>query len=95
VTVYRAAAGHVRLLLAVTALGVIMTIAFERQFGHSTIPFAVTSIALLALNLRIRRFNCPRCGSNLFLRKGWAWPWPNKVCSECRLDLDQNRAPPR
>jgi hypothetical protein len=87
--VYRAAAGHVRLLLAVTALGVIVTIAFERQFGHSLIPFVATSILLIALNFRMGRFNCPRCRSNLFLRKGWAWPWPNKVCSECGLNLEK------
>ncbi|QYU70419.1 hypothetical protein J4558_10005 [Leptolyngbya sp. 15MV] len=89
-TVYRAAAGHVRLLLAVTALGVVLTIAYERQFGHSVIPFIATSLVLIALNRRISRFNCPRCGSNLFLRKGWAWPWPNKVCSECGLDLEKS-----
>ncbi len=87
--VYRAAAGHVRLLLAVTALGVVVTIAFERQFGHSVIPFVATSILLIVLNFRMGRFMCPRCGSNLFLRKGWAWPWPNKVCSQCGLDLEK------
>lgn len=87
-TVYRQAAGHVRLLLAVTALGVVVTIAFERQFGHSLVPFAITSVILLLLNLRIGRYNCPRCRSNLFLRKGFAWPWPNKVCSECGLNLE-------
>jgi predicted RNA-binding Zn-ribbon protein involved in translation (DUF1610 family) len=89
VSVYRQAAGHVRLLLAVTALGVVVTIAFERQFGHSLIPFIATSLLLVALNARISRFNCPRCGSNLFLRRGWAWPWPNKLCSECGLDLEK------
>lgn len=88
-SVYRKAAGHVRLLLAVTALGAVVTIAFERQFGQSLIPFIATSIVLIALNVRIGRYNCPRCRSNLFLRKGWAWPWPNKVCSECGLDLEK------
>ena len=43
---------------------------------------------LLLINLRIGRYNCPRCRSNLFLRKGFAWPWPNKVCSECGLNLE-------
>ncbi len=87
--IYRLAMNHVRLLLAATLLGVVVTILFERQFGRSEIPFIATAILLLVMNLRISRFTCPRCDSNLFLRGGWAWPWPNRICSECGLDLSQ------
>ena len=88
-TIYRLAVNHVRLLLAATLLGVAVTILFERQFGNTTVPFVGTAILLLVMNLRISRFTCPRCGSNLFVRKGWAWPWPNRVCSDCGLDLGE------
>lgn len=86
-TIYRLAMNHVRLLLAATLLGIVVTILFERQFGHTLIPFLASAALLLVMNRRISRFNCPRCGSNLFIRKGWAWPWPNKICSDCGIDL--------
>lgn len=86
-TVYRAARAHVRLLLAITMAGVVATILFERQFGHSTVPFIATALVLFAANSRLARFACPRCGSNLFVRERIALPWPNRVCSRCGLDL--------
>ena len=86
-TAYRAALAHVRLLLGITALGIAATILIEQWTGHSTIPFALTALALLLVNRRLARFACPRCGSNLFVRERIALPWPNKVCSRCGLDL--------
>lgn len=86
-TVYRAALAHVRLLLGITALGIVVTILIEQRTGHTTIPFALTALALLLANRRLARFTCPRCGSNLFVRERIALPWPNKVCSRCGLDL--------
>ena len=91
--IYRLAVNHVRLLLAATLLGVVVTILFERQFGTTLIPFIGFSLLLLIMNLRIARFTCPRCGSNLFIRKGWAWPWPNRICSDCKFDLTTERPP--
>lgn len=88
-TVYRAALAHVALLLGITAIGFVVAIATERGGGHSTIPFALTALALLAVNTRLGRFTCPRCGSNLFVRGRIALPWPNRTCSNCQLDLDQ------
>lgn len=85
--IYRLATTHVRLMLAATLLGVVVTILYERQFGHTLVPFIASAAFLLFLNRRISRFTCPRCDSNLFIRKGWAWPWPNRICSECGLDL--------
>ncbi|OZA90602.1 MAG: hypothetical protein B7X57_11150, partial [Erythrobacter sp. 34-65-8] len=83
----RAAKAHVRLLLGITAFGVIATIFFERSFGHSILPFAITALVLFAANRRLARFACPRCGSNLFVRRRIALPWPNRTCSQCGLDL--------
>lgn len=88
-TVYRAARAHVALLLAITAVGVAVSILTERSYGHSTVPFALTAMALLALNTRLGRFTCPRCGSNLFVRRRIAMPWPNRRCSRCDLALDR------
>ena len=85
--VYQAARAHVGLLLAITAAGVVITILSERAWGHSTIPFGLTALALLWTNRRLARFSCPRCGSNLFVRKRVALPWPNRICSRCGLDL--------
>lgn len=86
-TVYRAALAHVRLLLGITALGIVVTVLIEQRTGHTTIPFALTALALLLANRRLARFTCPRCGSNLFVRERIALPWPNKVCSRCGLNL--------
>ena len=88
-TVYRAALAHVRLLLGITALGIVATILIEQYTGHTTIPFALTALALLLANRRLGRFTCPRCSSNLFVRQRIALPWPNRICSNCALDLGQ------
>ena len=58
-TVYQAALAHVRLLLGITAFGVVATIFFERSFDHSILPFAVTAVVLFAANRRLARFACP------------------------------------
>ena len=86
-TIYRAAWAHVALLLAITAVGVVVSILTERSYGHSTVPFVLTALALLAANSRLGRYACPRCGSNLFVRRRIAMPWPNRRCSRCGLDL--------
>jgi predicted RNA-binding Zn-ribbon protein involved in translation (DUF1610 family) len=89
--VYRAALVHVRLLLGITFAGIVITILAEQWSGHSTIPFALCALVLLAANRRLGRFTCPSCGSNLFVRKRIALPWPNRRCSQCGIDLDQTR----
>ena len=86
-TVYRRARRHVQVMLLNTILGAAFVIAVDRFFGHSTWAFALVIIVLIALNTRIWRYDCPTCGSNLFLRSGFPMPWPNARCSQCGTDL--------
>lgn len=85
--VFRQARQHLyRMLFGVGASAVFVVI-FEQAFGHSSIPFAICTVILFAMATGMWKYNCPRCGSNLFMRKGIPLPWPNKVCSRCGLDL--------
>ena len=86
-TVYQRAMRHVRLMLLNVGLGAIFIIAVERFYGHSTWAFAIVAVVLIAINFRLWRYACPRCGSNLFMRRVLIMPWPNRVCSQCGLDL--------
>ena len=86
-TVYQRAMRHVRLMLLNVGLGAAFIIAVERFYGHSTWAFAVVAVVLIAINFRLWRYDCPRCGSNLFMRKVFIMPWPNATCSQCGLRL--------
>ena len=86
-SVYRAARAHVQVMLLVTAMGALFVIAVDALMGHSTWAFAIVIVVLIALNTRIWRYDCPKCGSNLFMRGVLPLPWPNATCSECGTDL--------
>lgn len=78
-------------MLAVTALAVLLVVATDAFYGHSSLAFAAAIIVLILANAPMVRLNCPRCGKNAFFRGPFVVPWPNRTCTRCRLDLD---APP-
>ena len=86
-SLYARAKRHVYLMLVNTLVGVVFILLSDQFFGHSTIAFAIVIGILFFLNLGIWKFNCPRCGSNLFIWDKWPLPWPNRLCSNCKLDL--------
>lgn len=92
-TVYRQARQHLYRMLFGVAASFVFVVVYERTFGHSFIPFAICTVILFAMTTGMWKYNCPRCGSNLFLRGNFALPWPNKHCSHCALDLTAPDAP--
>ncbi|ANU07782.1 hypothetical protein [Paraurantiacibacter namhicola] len=87
--IYEDARRHALTMFGILAMGVLFVIAVERIVGHSSIAFAVVAVALIIANRRSARYNCPRCGSNLFWHGWLPMPWPNSTCSKCELDLTQ------
>jgi ribosomal protein S27AE len=79
-------------MLGVLGLAVLLVLAVDRLYGHSTIAFAAAIVMLLVANAPMLRFNCGRCGKNAFFRGAFVVPWPNRICTRCGLDLDA--APP-
>lgn len=75
-------------MLGVLALAVLLVLAVDRFYGHSTIAFAAAIIMLIVANAPMLRYNCPRCGKNAFFRGPFVVPWPNRHCTRCGLDLD-------
>ena len=88
-TLYRLAVRHMQLMLFATLAAFMFVITVDRWVGHSSWAFAVAILLLVVVNARIRHFNCPNCGKNLFFRGMSILPWPNKVCSNCGTDLDK------
>ncbi len=82
-------------MLGVTALAVLLVLAVDRFYGHSSIAFAAAIVMLLLANAPMLRFNCPECGKNAFFRGVFVVPWPNRTCTRCGRDLaatpSQNR----
>ena len=78
-------------MLGVVGFGVLLVVTVDRLYGHSNIAFAAAILLLLITNAPMLRFNCPRCGKNVFFRGRFAVFWPNRNCTRCGLDLD---APP-
>ncbi|HEY6964250.1 MAG TPA: hypothetical protein VI407_03470 [Erythrobacter sp.] len=78
-------------MAGVLALAILLVLATDRFYGHSSLAFAGAIIMLLLANAPMLRFNCPRCGKNAFFRGPFVVPWPNRHCTRCGLDLD---APP-
>jgi len=74
-------------MLGVVAFGVLLVVTVDRLYGHSTIAFAAAILLLLIANAPMLRFNCPRCGKNAFFRGPFVIPWPNRICTRCKLDL--------
>ncbi len=87
-TIYRLAVRHVQLMLFATLAAFMFVITVDKWMGHSTWAFAVAVLLLILVNVRIRYFNCPHCGKNLFFRGAFMVPWPNKTCGNCGADLD-------
>lgn len=94
-SLYARAVRHAWRMLGVLGLAVLLVVAVDRYYGHSTIAFAAAIILLIFANAPMLRLNCPRCGKNAFFRGPFAVPVPNRTCTRCRLDLDtvpsQNR----
>lgn len=78
-------------MLGVLALAVLVVLAVDRFYGHSSLAFAAAIAMLIIANAPMLRFNCPECGKNAFFRGVFVVPWPNRTCTRCGLDLD---APP-
>jgi predicted RNA-binding Zn-ribbon protein involved in translation (DUF1610 family) len=76
-------------MLGVLALAVLLVLATDRFYGHSSIAFAAAIIMLIVANAPMLRFNCPKCGKNAFFRGPLVVPWPNRTCTRCGTDLDQ------
>lgn len=87
-TMYRLAVRHAQLMLFALLATFLFVITIDRMVGHSTWAFAVAIVVLIAANARMRHFNCPQCGKNLFFRGILVVPWPNKTCAKCGFDLD-------
>lgn len=79
-------------MAGVLALAVLLVLAVDRLYGHSTFAFAAAIVLLLVANAPMLRFNCGHCGKNAFFRGVFVVPWPNRACTRCGLDLDA--APP-
>ncbi|MBD60156.1 MAG: hypothetical protein CL808_08575 [Citromicrobium sp.] len=44
-------------------------------------------ILYLGMGVWSMGFVCPTCGSRLFMRGMWSFPWPNAICSKCGESL--------
>ena len=86
-TIYQRARRHLWIMLTSVFLGLVFVAIWDMYFPRSSIPFFICAVILIIMNFRIWRYNCPRCGSNLFMRKWISLPWPNAICSHCDLDL--------
>ena len=91
-SVYERAVRHALMMAGVVFACAAFVVLVDQVYGHSTLAFAASIFVLLIANVRMLRFNCPRCGSNLFLHGWLALPWPNRTCSRCGLELA--KAPP-
>lgn len=88
-SVYDRARTHA-LMMGWALLGaIVLVIASDIVFGHSVIAFALAVGVLIVLNLPMLRFNCPRCGTNVFFRGMVLLPWPRRICGKCGLALDR------
>ncbi len=91
-TVYSLAVRHARLMGAAMLAAFLFVITIDRMIGHTSWAFAAAIIMLVLVNARMRLFNCPKCGKNLFFRGIFAVPWPNRTCTKCGLELDKKDA---
>lgn len=70
-------------------IAVLLVVLVDRFYGHSSLAFAVVIALLMITNAPMLRFNCPDCGKNAFFRGIFVVPWPNRICTRCGKDLDQ------
>lgn len=87
-SIYHRARAHALMMGWALLGGIGFVIASDIVFGHSAIAFALAVGVLIVLNLPMLRFNCPRCGTNLFFRGMVLLPWPRRTCGTCGLVLD-------
>ncbi|WP_230959628.1 hypothetical protein [Erythrobacter donghaensis] len=87
-SLYARAALHAWRMLGALALAVLLVVAVDRLYGHSSLAFAAAIMMLLVANTPMLRFNCPQCGKNAFFRGIFVVPWPNRICTRCGHDLD-------
>ena len=88
-SVYDRAKRHAWRMAFATVFAILFVLAVDQIYGHSIWAFAGAAIVLIWLNLPMLRFNCPRCGHNVFFRGFFLWFWPRKVCSKCGLVLEE------
>lgn len=74
-------------MLGVLTLAVLLVVAVDRSYGHSTLAFAAAIMMLIIANAPMLRFNCESCGKNAFFRGVFVVPWPNRTCTRCGTDL--------
>lgn len=77
-------------MLVALSFAIVFVLAVDRFYGHSTLAFAAAIVGLVFANTPMLRFNCPDCGKNLFFRGVFVVPWPNRVCTKCGRNLDQD-----
>ena len=76
-------------MMGVLLLAVLLVLAVDRLYGHSTLAFAAAIVMLVVANTPMLRFNCPACGKNAFFRGIFVVPWPNRTCTRCGRDLGE------
>ncbi|MBV7266863.1 hypothetical protein [Erythrobacter ani] len=79
---------HAWRMAVATMMAILFVLAIDMIYGHSTVAFAIAIVALIWLNMPMLRFNCPRCGYNIFFRGMIVIPWPRRECGKCGLQLD-------
>ena len=79
---------HAWRMAIATLFAILFVLGIDQLYGHSTIAFAIAIVVLIWLNAPMLRFNCPRCGYNIFFRGMLMLPWPRRSCGKCGLALD-------
>ena len=87
-SLYHRARRHANRMLLALLVAIIFVLAIDLLYGHSTIAFAIAIVGLIWLNMPMLRFNCPRCGHNVFFWGFLVLPWPRRSCGKCGLMLD-------
>ena len=72
-------------------LAILFVVTVEQFVGHSSVAFGIAIVGLIFANTRMLSFNCPNCGTNLFMRGFLVVPWPNRVCSKCGTPLAEQK----
>lgn len=90
---YERARRHAILMAAALFVAIAFVLTVDWAYGHSILAFAIAVFALIWLNLPMLRFNCPRCGHNIFFRGMIVVPWPRRTCGKCALALDEAANP--
>ncbi len=88
--IYRRAVMHGWRMLAALFLAITFVLAVDIFLGHSSLAFGAAIVGLVIANTPMLRFNCPKCGKNLFFRGIFVIPWPNRICGKCGLELDSD-----